>query len=253
MATFRASGTVDSNTAAGSPLLPGLPAGTATDDILIVLVETDRSATISIANWTQAPSSPFDSNSGTDDCRIHVYYRRATGADTCSIDISAANHGIARIVGFSGCIPYGSPFDTTTSNTGSSGNTYSANGVTTLLASETVIIAVATGEDSSTVGNFSLTNTNLTGINSTAIENGTTAGTGGQIALGFGVKTTAGATGASTGGTPNTSGTNWATWTGALLDIPITNIKTAYGLSNASVKTLDDLGRLSVKTANGLT
>ena len=214
--TVTAVGTVDANTG-GSILAPGLPAGTTNGDILVVFVETGISEAITIANWTQAPNSPIDSQNTTNQTRLHVWYKRANGSDTCSVDLAAANHGIARIIGFTGAKATGSPWDVTGSNTGALGTTYSTTGVTTTAGNELVIVGVSSGVDTSSSGSFTMTNANLSGI-TTYIDNASAAGNGGQIAAGVGLKVAAGATGITTGNLPTGTGSDWATWIGALLD-----------------------------------
>jgi hypothetical protein len=238
--TIRGVGTIASNTAAGSPIVPGLPTGTSNDDILVVIVETGIGETISIANWTQAPNSPVDSQNVTNQCRLHVWWKRANGTDTCSIDISATNHGIAQVIGFVGCITTGVPFDVTGSNTGSAGTTYSISSVNTTIPGEVILVAVAQGVDSSTVGSYTIVNSNLTSIVE-QIEGGTSAGNGGQIGAGTGTLAGSGAVGATTGDLPRATSSDWAGWVGALLAPAVgpANLKSYNTNLKANIKSID--------------
>lgn len=222
MATFRSKGSSAFNTGAGGTISPGLPTGYKTGDILVVIVETSIGDTISISNWTQADNSPSNSFDGaSNDCTLHVYWRRATGDanDNCSINISDTNHAVAQIAAFYGCRSSGDPFDTTAKSNDSTYNTtYSTSSIITSRDGELVLIAVADGYDNSTVGGFSITNTSLTGIGyADNLESGTSAGDGGAIAMGYGTKTNAGTVSATTGSTPHNSNNYDATWTAAFL------------------------------------
>ena len=250
---YRGTGTSSANTGAGSPLTPGLPAGYQAGDLLIVAVETDQGNVISIANWTQASNSPINSSANLYVCTLHVYYRYATGDanDACSINISAANHGIAQMIAFYNTVQTGDPFDDVdqASTDSDASSQYSTPSLTTTGNAEYCVVFIAEGQDSSSGGSMTTNNANCSSVTQ-VFSIGTSTGNGGQVGCGFGIKDSAGVVGAFTGTIPYASPRSIAIWVGALKN-PVsgpTNVKSYNTNLKANIKTINTNPIANVKS-----
>ena len=194
---------------------PGLPAGTAVGDILVMFVETNNE-TITAAGWTQATNSP--QSDATDVTRLTVLWRRATGTDATTTSDSG-DHQIARIIGFSGCVTTGDPWNITAGGTETTSDTSgSIPGATTTTANTMVVAACSTGVDGNSTAIFSAwTNASLVSITE-QIDNGTNAGAGGGIGAATGIKSAAGAYSATT--VTYSGASRKGLWSGALTPAP---------------------------------
>lgn len=108
---FRAAGTSSSGT---GNLTPGLPAGTATNDILVLLVNTNAAGTISApSGYTEALSSPVATSTSVENgANLGVFWKRAGASEAAPTvtDPSTADGAVASILGFSGCVTTGNPW-----------------------------------------------------------------------------------------------------------------------------------------------
>jgi hypothetical protein len=179
---------------------PGIPAGNAADDILLLFVEAANEPLNAITNFTRIGSGAVIQATGlvTD---LSAFWARAVGGDTApSITSSPQNHLIARIVGVRGCVTSGSPVNVV--NTGldnTTGTAFSIPGATTTAADCLVFAALSTGTDvTSTTMATGWTNASLASI-AEQVDNWNLAGNGGGIAVCAGQKATPGAYGATTG------------------------------------------------------
>jgi len=205
--TFVSAGTVSSG-AAG--VTPGVPASTAADDILIITVESENetAATLSGGNqtWTEiggAGGAGVGTGSAVDATRIQAFWaRRGATTPTMPSTSDTGDHQQVRCTAWRGCYTQGDPIggsqtSTESGNTDASG---SATGFTTLTANEMVLIAIGTAlpDTADTGAEFSSpANANLGSVTERT-DNTTNAGTGGGMGLISGTKATAGAIGATT-------------------------------------------------------
>ena len=90
-------GTGTAATAASGNVTPGLPAGTAVNDILICVVESRDNVAHTMTGWTQL-------NTGTSGTahRASLFWRRATGGDPTAVTHTAGGGIGARIMAFRG-------------------------------------------------------------------------------------------------------------------------------------------------------
>jgi len=198
--TFVAAGAVAANAAA---ITPALPAGIATNDILLLFLET-RNQAITIANqnggtWTEVTNSPQGSGT-TDGTRLTAFWSRNNGTQGAPTTSDSGNHQLGRIVAFRGCVTSGNPWDVTAGGVEATADTSGAiPGATTTVANTLVVAAIATSlPDADGTANFSAwTNANLTSVTERT-DNTTVTGNGGGLGVVTGVKATAGAYGNTT-------------------------------------------------------
>lgn len=191
---------------------PGLPAGTDVDDILVMFVQTMNQA-ITVSGWTEAGSSP-QSEAGAA-TRLTVFWKRATGGSDATTTSDSGDHQLARIIGFTGCVTSGDPFDVTAGGSQATpGTALTVPGATTTVANTMVLAAAAVSSDESNTAFFSgWTNANLTNLTERC-DNVTLTGAGGGIGVATGEWASIGAYGDTTA-TMATSNAH-AMWSGAL-------------------------------------
>lgn len=187
---------------------PGLPAGTATNDILVLLLETSDQA-ITVAGYTEALNSP-SSNSGN--TRLTVFWKRAGPGESAPTTSDSGDHQLGYIIGISGCVTSGNPFDVTNSNNGSaSGNTVTINGATTTGDNRLVLAAYVTA---TAAGSLSFANSNLSNVTE-RVNSTTSIGNTGGLYAASGELATAGDYGSTTALTLTSE--PYAGWSGALM------------------------------------
>jgi len=201
--TFVAAGAVASNAAA---ITPALPAGIASNDILLLCLETANQA-ISISNqnggtWTEVTNSPQGTGTAaaSSATRLTVFWSRYNGTQGAPTTSDSGNHQLGRIIAIRGVVTSGNPWDVTAGGTESTADTSGAiPGATTTVANTLVVAAIATAlPDASGTANFSAwANSDLTSV-AEQTDNTVTAGNGGGLGLATGGRATAGAYGNTT-------------------------------------------------------
>jgi len=173
------------------------PIGHITNDIGILVLESASAPWTTPSGWTLVNTSTISST------ELNIYWKRAASnaepAVATGIAIGA-DHVVARIHTFRGCVTTGSPILTSATSTKATASTsWSAPSITTTTTNEFVVYGVSRDNDSvSTLAFSDPTNANL--VSPTEIvESATSLGNGGGFVLGYGVKTTPGATGTTTG------------------------------------------------------
>jgi hypothetical protein len=208
----RAVGAIASGTGA---ITPGLPTGTVKGDLLVMVCESKSGQTVTCAGWTEAPNSPQEDT--TDSTRLTILWRRAQGSDARTTN-DPGDHIMGRIIGFSGVIGYGSPWNVTAGGTESTADTSgSIPGATTTVNGCMIIAACCDGTDTAsnnTTGFSGWTNASLASITE-RIDNRRLDGDGGSIGAATGIMTTAGTYNATTVTFANSA--RKGLWSGALL------------------------------------
>ncbi len=196
--TYVAAGAIASGTGA---ITPALPSGIATNDILLLSLETANQAiTIPTPNggtWTQVTNSPQNVGSGTTATSLTIFWSRYNGTQGAPTTSDSGDHQQGRIIAIRGASTVGDPTDGTAGGTDATANTTgSIPGCTTTFANDLVVTAIATSlPDASGTANFSgWTNANLSSLTERT-DNTVTAGNGGGLGVATGVKATAGAVG----------------------------------------------------------
>jgi len=201
--TFVAAGAVAYGTGA---ITPALPAGLASNDILLLFLETANEA-ISIANqnggtWTEVANSPQGTGTAgaSDATRLTVFWSRYNGTQGAPTTSDSGNHQIGRIIAIRGVATSGDPWDVTAGGVEATADTSGAiPGATTTVDNALVVAAIATAlPDSNGTSNFSAwANGDLTNVTEQT-DDTRNSGNGGGLATATGEKDTAGAYGDTT-------------------------------------------------------
>ena len=210
--TFVAAGTFQSST---GTVTPGLPSGTAENDILVMLCFTGNQP-ITVSGWTEAGNSP-QSEGASYGFRLTVFWKRAGASESAPTTSDSGLVNAAQILGFRGCVATGNPFDVTSGSVGATDNTtVTIPGVTTTGANAMVISALAFYRVANSTTNISSgANSNLTDFAERADQAAIIGAVDGGFAAFSGIKASAGATGDTTGTLASSS--TKAYWTGALI------------------------------------
>ena len=201
--TFVAAGAVTSNTTA---ITPALPTGIATNDILLLFLETANQAiTISNQNggtWTAVANSPQGTGTAgsTSATRLTVFWSRYNGTQGNPTTSDSGDHQAGRIIAIRGAATSGNPWDVTAGGVEAVSDTSaSIPGATTTVANTLAVTAIATSlPDSTSTTNFSAwTNANLTSITE-RVDNARSSGNGGAIGIATGIRAATGAYGNTT-------------------------------------------------------
>jgi hypothetical protein len=198
---FVAAGAVASGTVAITPVLPS---GIATNDILLLSLETANQA-ISIANqnggtWTAVTNSPQSTGTAgsTSATRLTVFWSRYNGTQGAPTTSDSGDHQLGRIIAVRGAVASGNPWDVTAGGVEAVSDTSgSIPGATTTVANTLVVTAIATSYDpysNSTAFFSSWANSNLTSLTERT-DNAQTTGNGGGLGIATGTKATTGAYG----------------------------------------------------------
>ncbi|OHB42063.1 MAG: hypothetical protein A2Y13_13035 [Planctomycetes bacterium GWC2_45_44] len=198
--TFVAAGAVTSNTTA---ITPALPAGIATNDILLLFLETaNQAVTISDQNggtWTQVTNSPQGTGTaaGTTGARLTAFWSRYNGTQGAPTTSDSGNHQTGRMIAIRGAVASGNPWDVTAGGVEAASDTSgSIPGATTTVTNTLVVTAIAASlpDATGTANLSSWTNANLTSITERT-DNTVTAGNGGGLGIATGIRAATGAYG----------------------------------------------------------
>ncbi len=213
--TFVSAGTSDAQLGAASP---GLPAGFAADDILILVIEGEGQDANPDGQGDFGGTLVGSVASAEDDVggrtRNSTYWKRATGAEVSVTTDDAGDHTGAIITAFRGVITSGDPIDGTPVSTidATADVNNVANGCTTLVNNSMVIYAGTFGNDWSSSGQAG---TNLVTVTK-AFDWNHAVGSDGYSVLYYGIMAAAGATGTLTDTAAGTVNEAW--WCFGLLE-----------------------------------
>lgn len=191
-------------------VVPGLPAGTAENDILLLLCEDTLGTYVAPTGYVATADSPQLVTGGADASKVRLYafWKRAGSSEAAPTVAfpTGGNHNHAVILGFSGCITTGDPWDVTAGDADETVDTVvDIPGDTTTVGETLVVTIVADSNDSaSTTRITDWANAALTSVTE-RLDGGTIIGAGGGISAATGEKATAGAFGATTATLATTS------------------------------------------------
>jgi hypothetical protein len=200
MPTVYATGAAVSSTS--TALTPAIPAGTTTNDIVLLVHEMDPALSAAVlgavTGYTDVINSPQSFTTVTP-TRLTVRWHRATGAESGTITVPAVtDHQSCRLIGFRGCVTSGNPWNVTSGATAASSATVNFPALTTTATDCLIFQAVATGTDAnSTTMLGAATNAALASI-AEQMDNWALTGGGGGFGAVTGQKATAGAVGTTT-------------------------------------------------------
>ena len=195
MPSVYAVGTVDSST--GAAIAPGVPAGTDTNDVLVLLHEMDpvlnAAALGAVTGYADVTGSPSSQTGGLP-TRLTVRWHRASGPESGTVSCPAVtNHQSGVIIGVRGCVTVGNPWNQVAASLESVSDTsVSIDGLTTTAVDCLVLAAFTTGTDvASTAHVGTWANASLANVTE-QVDNWVSSGTGGGIGAATGEKATAG-------------------------------------------------------------
>ena len=179
-------------------IIPALPIGIQSNDILLLFLETANEA-ITIANanggtWTEVTDSPQGTGTaaGASATRLTAFWSRYNGTQGDPTTADSGDHQDGLICAWRGVITSGNPWDVTSGGVEATSDTsWSITGDTTTVAN-TMVIIVGSRMNDSVAAHFSgQTNASLTNIAERA-DAGSIGGNGGGLFVAEGEKTTAG-------------------------------------------------------------
>lgn len=188
--TFVAAGTVSASLTA---ITPGIPAGNAAGDILILAIETSVPGTVTApGSWAHVTGSPLQVGS---DSRLTVLWLRAVGSDAAPTIADTGDHQTGRMIGVRGCITTGNPWDGTPGATTDATRDTAAVGVGLTTTVDECFVVACFGTDvpdsTGTAAFASPVNASLANL-AERVDNSSANGDGGAIAIFTGEKATAG-------------------------------------------------------------
>lgn len=214
-AAFKAKGTFVSGTGG---VTPGLPAGMAAGDLMLLTVHSANQAASAPSGWSPIPTVSGDHFRGTAGAaggvRVDVFYRWWQSGDSAPSVADTGDITCAIICGYSGVDPT-TPFDGAApiGFNAAASTTLTLTGITTQSANALVVHCTALDRDAAsttTVGTPS--NGNLTGL-AERHDQTVSTGNGGGVVIHDGWKASAGASG-------NTTATQTSTaWAGITLSL----------------------------------
>jgi hypothetical protein len=198
-ASFVAKGAWGAGTTSFSP---GIPAGMAAGDFMVLDVHTCNQAVTTPSGWTPFTGTPISTGTagaagGTRLTQFYRWWQSGDTAPTVSVSGGTVSNGI--ISGYRG-IDQTTPFDLNPVSTtlATANTTLTMTGLTTVTDGAMIHIAAARDVDAnSTTGVSAFTNANLTGLTEIHDQTVNTA-VGGGIFNAYGIKDTAGAIGNTT-------------------------------------------------------
>jgi hypothetical protein len=188
--TVVAVGTVASGTTTATP---GLPAGLAADDVMVMLVETQNQTVTPPAGWALITGTQVIVATGTV-TQLAALWRRAVAGDSAPVLTGTTDHVVARIIAVRGCASNGNPWNITASATELvADTTVSIPGATTTVDDCLILAAFSTGTDvASTTHATAWTNASLGSVTE-QMDNWVVDGGGGGFGMATGTKVAKGA------------------------------------------------------------
>lgn len=189
--SFVGVGTVANSTGA---ITPGLPAGLATNDLMLLVIETANQA-ITASGWNTAHAAQGQGSAGAAGAvMVTVLYRFYQPGDSDPTTSDSGNHQIGRIVAFRG-VDTSTPFEDTDGQSNAASNTQAMPGITSSTAGAVAFYAVADDRDIATTGTQWRDDSWLaTGVDGGAMtevmDDFTSDGQGGGIGAAYGDVTT---------------------------------------------------------------
>jgi len=199
--TFVAAG---AEASAISAITPALPAGIATDDILLLCLATSNQA-ISVADsaggtWTEVTDSPQGTGAagGATSTRLTVFWSRYNGTQTAPTTSDSGDVNEGCIVAFRGCETSGDPWNVTSGGVDAVSETGIEIAGDTTTVDDCLIVALVADSINDADDRYSgWTNADLVNVTE-RFDNGTTFGADVGLGIATGEKASAGAYGDTT-------------------------------------------------------
>lgn len=190
MPTFVSKGTADFQSGAATP---GMPAGIAAGDLLLLLGMSPADGALSIANenggtWVEITDNLPVQSPPDGTRRLAVWYSRYNGTQGAPTTNDAGASNGAVIYAFRGVKAAGNPYNVTSANAGFASSVLSITGATTTAANCLIAIISVLNDDNDDFGatftNAALTNIAIRGEDSSATNYRPTLVTGEKAAAG---------------------------------------------------------------------
>ena len=195
MPTFVSCGTPNSSTAG---VIPNMPASLATDDVLLLFVETaDQASTISVqngGNWVQVTNSPAIATGTT---RLTVFWDRYAGQGAPTI-ADSGDHQLAAMCAYRGVRTTGNPWNITSATGETADDTSGALTGATTTVDNCLVVLVTAYDDDGDAPATGVTNADLTSISGARASGTTGSGNDGGLNVFDGQRVSAGSYGTST-------------------------------------------------------
>ncbi len=255
--SFVANGGPAGGTAA---ITPGMPAGIALDDILLLFLETRSGQGIGIntpngGTWTAIGAQDVGGTTGT---RLTALWSRYNGTQTAPVTGDSGDHQYGVIQAYRGCVTTGDPFEGLIGgNDPVSDTVLTADGSTTQGPDRLVIVAASRDQDDAAALYSGWSNADLANITERFVL-GTIQGNGGGLGIITGEKAVAGAYGDTTAAVATATSDAFMTFAlipvGGVLDqvLPDADITTAGWSSTPLFSKLADNNDATVITATAV-
>ena len=187
-------GTLDGQLGAATAAWPTHAAG----DLGVVFVEHAVEPVAAPSGWTEIDSPGGSQGSAGTGTGIQAFWKvAASSSEAAFVASDVGDHQIVQMITLANADPT-SPVDAADSAGNAASTTGTAPAVTTLGADRLIVAAIANGADVNSTATYSAwTNANLASIDE-LIDDTRTPGNGGGFGVAFGVKASAGSTGATT-------------------------------------------------------
>lgn len=172
------------------------------DDILLLYVETVTGNVLADpTGYLNVTDSPQDTaGTAATSTKLYVWWKRAGGSETAPTVTSSGNHVLGRMVGVSGCITTGDPWDVTSGSVDTAATTAVSIPGDTTTVDECLCLAASASNlpDAISTTEFGApTNASLTSLTE-QVDDTASVGNGGGLHVVSGVKATAGVVSATT-------------------------------------------------------
>lgn len=169
------------------------PASVNDGDFMLLVVETCNDAVNTPSGWTLIDAQGIGVAGSSTATRNTSFYRTRSGSSSISVSASDGDHIIGQMFAFRDA-----EFDQFAGSTAFNTSSVSFPSVTTTVADTMIVHIMTIGPDASSAAHSGATNANLSSLTERQ-DGGNTSGNGGGIVLVTGLKSTAGATGNTTG------------------------------------------------------
>jgi hypothetical protein len=195
--SVRSVGTAASGT---GNITPGLPSGHATNDILLLFVESANESIAAPTGYTQiGPQNGAGTAAASGSTRLAVFWKRDGGSESAPTVTDAGNRTQGVIIAVSGCVTTGNPFFFMWNSYKTTASTsYTSKGNLTTINNMLIVYGLSQAISAANASQLSaVTNSSLTSL-TTQYDNSTADGVGGGLGIITGVLSSQGSYGSLT-------------------------------------------------------
>lgn len=185
----------------GGDVSPQLPPGWQENDIFLLVVESANQAASAPAGYASVTNSPQGTGSAgvAGGTRLSVFWKRATSSESAPTVADTGDNTFAAILALRGCLTSGDPWEASAGDVASSASTsVTFPAVTTLGADRLIVNIVAHDIDAAGVSQASAWANSTLRFLVPLLDDTTSSGSGGGLAVAVGAMDSAGSTGTTT-------------------------------------------------------